>query len=150
MKEATIESGATSDREARGALAPHQKRMAVALGTAERREWTVPPPEAAMWRHQAALPLLPVPDLGQTCVRYLRSVRPLLTDAEFEKTLGAVAAFAVGGQGGELQRRLRARRGEKRGSSWLADWWNHLAYLSDPGYHAHATMSIHPVHRLRF
>jgi carnitine O-acetyltransferase len=39
----------------------------------------------------------------------------------------------VGGKGEELQRRLQARRADKHGSSWLVDWWNHLAYLSDRG-----------------
>lgn len=105
--------------------------MAVALGTAERREWSGPPPESVAWSKQASLPRLPVPDLGQTCVRYLRSVRPLLSNNEYEQTLAVVAAFAVGGRGEELQRRLITRRAEKHHSSWLAEWWNQRAYLTD-------------------
>ena len=105
--------------------------MAVALGTAERREWAVPPPETAMWRYQATLPRLPVPDLGKTCVRYLRSVRPLLNDGEYKKTVSAVISFAVAGKGEELQRRLLARRDSKKATSWLAEWWNQQAYLTD-------------------
>ena len=105
--------------------------MAVALGTAECREWSVPPPEGIMWSKQASLPRLPVPDLGQTCVRYLRSVRPLLSDDEFENTVKAVVEFSVGGKGEDLQQRLLARRAEKHGSSWLIDWWNQRAYLTD-------------------
>jgi len=86
-----------------------------------------------MWSAQAQLPRLPVPDLGQTCMRYLRSVRPLLSDAEYEKTGAIVLAFAVGGQGEELQRRLLARRANTQHTSWLAEWWNQLAYLTDRG-----------------
>lgn len=105
--------------------------MAVALGTAERREWSVPPPEAVMWSKQAALPRLPVPDLGQTCVRYLRTVRPLLSDDDYTKTAAAVLEFSVGGKGEELQQRLLDRRTEKHGTSWLSEWWNQHAYLTD-------------------
>ena len=105
--------------------------MAERLISAERREVSTPPAETRMWAKQAALPRLPVPDLGQTCMRYLRSVRPLLSGDEYRATIDAVAAFAVGGKGEELQRRLEKRRQEKHGSSWLADWWNQRAYLSD-------------------
>ena len=92
--------------------------MAERLISAERREVSTPPAETRMWAKQAALPRLPVPDLGQTCMRYLRSVRPLLSGDEYRATLDAVAAFAVGGKGEELQRRLEKRRQEKHGSSW--------------------------------
>ena len=84
-----------------------------------------------MWSKQAALPRLPVPDLGQTCVRYLRTVRPLLSDEEYAKTAAAVLEFSVGGKGEELQQRLLSRRTEKHGTSWLSEWWNQRAYLTD-------------------
>jgi carnitine O-acetyltransferase len=100
---------------------------------AQRRELTGPPPETVMWCKQAGLSRLPVPDLGQTCMRYLRSVRPLLSEAEYKETAAAVLAFAVGGEGEELQRRLLARRAEKHHSSWLLEWWNQYAYLTDRG-----------------
>eukprot|EP01136_Pigoraptor_vietnamica_P038819 Opistho-1_new@687 len=43
-----------------------------------------------------AIPRLPVPTLQETCDRYLRYVRPLVDDAQFEKTKAAVEAFATG------------------------------------------------------
>mmetsp|Transcript_68594 Transcript_68594/g.143088 ORF Transcript_68594/g.143088 Transcript_68594/m.143088 type:complete len:626 (+) Transcript_68594:330-2207(+) len=98
-----------------------------------RQEWSIPPSPAVMWKLQAALPRLPVPDLGQTLIRYLQSVRPLLADEEFSRTVKAVSDFAVSGQGDTLQARLRKRAEAKKDSSWLVEWWNQIAYLTDRG-----------------
>ena len=37
-------------------------------------------------RHQANIPRLPIPTIKQTCETYLHSVRPLLTNEEYEYT----------------------------------------------------------------
>ena len=76
--------------------------MAERLISAERREVSTPPAETRMWAKQAALPRLPVPDLGQTCMRYLRSVRPLLSGDEYRATLDAVAADLFAGRAASL------------------------------------------------
>eukprot|EP01137_Pigoraptor_chileana_P012842 Opistho-2@65649 len=47
------------------------------------------------------IPRLPVPELQETCDRYLRYVRPLVNDAQMEKTKAAVAEF-LNGDGPEL------------------------------------------------
>ena len=61
------------------------------------------------WDFQALLPALPVPPLGQTCRTYLKSVRPLLTDSEYEATAARVKAFqGPGGPGERLQNMLLA------------------------------------------
>jgi len=96
-------------------------------------EWSVPEPVAPMLKNQAVLPRLPVPPLGETCLRYLKSVRPLLSDAEFARTRTAVLDFALSEQAAKLQERLVARAAAKSGSSWLIDWWNARAYLADRG-----------------
>lgn len=63
---------------------------------------------------QQSLPRLPVPELQATLARYLRSVAPLLSAEEFQKTALAVLAFAApGGPGAELQARLRQRAADK-------------------------------------
>mmetsp|Transcript_7017 Transcript_7017/g.11043 ORF Transcript_7017/g.11043 Transcript_7017/m.11043 type:complete len:627 (-) Transcript_7017:96-1976(-) len=97
------------------------------------QQWTVPQRVQEMWKHQASLPALPVPELQQTLMKYLRSAKPLLTQAEFEETTKCVLQFALGSEGGRLQDELIKRAAEKKGSSWLIDWWNHIAYLSDRG-----------------
>ena len=35
-------------------------------------------------------PRLPVPELAETCARYLKQVRPLLNDEEYKKTTASV------------------------------------------------------------
>ena len=62
-------------------------------------------------------------------MKYLRSVRPLLTDEEFAQTTTNVTKFLLDGSGDELQRRLLSRAGSKDDSSWLIDWWNGLSYF---------------------
>lgn len=67
---------------------------------------------------------LPVPPLTQTLDRYLEAVRPISTDAEFEATRQAVAAFAAG-SGPACQTALEeyAAAQAEAGSSWLAPAW---------------------------
>ena len=43
-------------------------------------------PKGRMFAIQAALPKFPVAPLEQTMEKYLQTVRPLLTDIEFENT----------------------------------------------------------------
>ncbi len=86
-----------------------------------------PPP---LYRHQRALPRLPVTPLRESAACYLQSVRALATPAEFRHTQAAVAAFlAPGGRGELLQRRLEARAEAYADSSWLQEWWNRGSYL---------------------
>ncbi|KAF8985880.1 Carnitine O-acetyltransferase mitochondrial [Entomortierella lignicola] len=83
-----------------------------------------------LYRYDTALPKLPVPTLEETCARYLKSVRPLLNDKEFEETSAAVAEFKkAGGVGEELQKRLLAKANDPKVVNWLEDWWNDLAYF---------------------
>ncbi|KAG5289247.1 carnitine acetyl transferase [Histoplasma ohiense] len=84
-----------------------------------------------MLRFEASLPKLPVPALEETGRRYLKSVHPLLTESEFQKTSKAVEDFVKpGGEGEPLQRRLLARAADPRHANWLYDWWNETAYLA--------------------
>ena len=61
--------------------------------------WKVPKKETPMYQYQSSLPSLPIPTLEQTCVKYLRSVRPLLTDEEFSRTSSNVTNFLLDGSG---------------------------------------------------
>eukprot|EP01064_Diplonema_japonicum_P034235 TRINITY_DN7034_c0_g1_i1.p1 TRINITY_DN7034_c0_g1~~TRINITY_DN7034_c0_g1_i1.p1 ORF type:complete len:589 (+),score=168.14 TRINITY_DN7034_c0_g1_i1:55-1821(+) len=58
--------------------------------------------------NHAGLPRLPIPELGDTMTRYLASVRPLASDAEYNEQVGLVEAFTKG-TGKELQQSLVAR-----------------------------------------
>jgi carnitine O-acetyltransferase len=93
--------------------------------------WKIPQKDTPMYRFQQSLPKLPVPPLEATCMKYLRTARPLLTDEEFEKTEKAVIAFLMDGTGATLHKRLleRAEKKSAEGSSWLIDWWNGLSYF---------------------
>ena len=91
--------------------------------------WTIPgKPTYAM---QAQLRPLPLPLLDDTLAAYLRSCKPLLSEAEYAATEEAVRAFATG-PGPQLQRALeeRAAATAAAGSHWLEAWWEHFAYLS--------------------
>ncbi|KAG1469045.1 hypothetical protein G6F56_003491 [Rhizopus delemar] len=83
-----------------------------------------------MLRYQKNLPKLPVPALSATLQKYLQSVRPLLNDAEFQKTEQAVKNFeSPGGIGQELQQRLLARANDPNVVNWMEEWWSDQAYM---------------------
>jgi len=83
-----------------------------------------------MLRYEDSLPKLPVPSLEETAKKYLKSVHPLLSKAEFEHTQRAVEEFIKpGGAGQTLQQRLVARSEEPGMKNWIYDWWNQAAYL---------------------
>lgn len=84
-----------------------------------------------MLRFQESLPRLPVPMLEETGARYLKTLRPLLSPAEFEQSYKAVSDFVKpGGVGSRLQEKLVARREDLKHKNWIYEWWNDAAYLS--------------------
>lgn len=91
--------------------------------------YAVDPSAGPMLRFQASLPRLPVPTLSSTVSKYLETVRPHLTSAEFSSTQSVVKDFLESGQAAELQKRLEARAGDPGMKNWLADWWNDAAYM---------------------
>lgn len=91
--------------------------------------YAVDPSQGPMLRFQASLPKLPVPTLSSTGSKYLETVRPHLSDAEFATTQSTVNDFLKSGQAAELQKRLEARAAEPGLTNWLSDWWNDAAYM---------------------
>ncbi|KAI9598746.1 hypothetical protein BDF19DRAFT_431312 [Syncephalis fuscata] len=82
-----------------------------------------------LYAFQDKLPHLPVPDLKETCAKYLRSVRPLLDDAAFARTESVVQQFQQpGGIGEHLQKRLQERAADTKVDNWLEEWWNELFF----------------------
>lgn len=87
--------------------------------------------KGATLRFEDSLPRLPVPTLDETAKRYLKSVHPLLSKVEYEKTQKAVNDFiAPGSLGHELQKRLVSRRDDPNVKNWIYEWWNDAAYLA--------------------
>ena len=82
-----------------------------------------------MFRFQASLPRLPVPPLASTISKYLETVKPHLTDAEYATTRVRAQAFLTSPLASELQRRLEARAADLGIKNWLSDWWNDVAYM---------------------
>jgi len=77
---------------------------------------------------QHQLGKLPVPSLKDTLPKFLRTVRPLVNDAEYEETFEKVKDFAKeGGVGHQLQALLEERA--LKTENWFSDWWLDMAYL---------------------
>ncbi|KAG9257555.1 acyltransferase ChoActase/COT/CPT [Emericellopsis atlantica] len=84
-----------------------------------------------MLRYQESLPKLPVPTLEETAKRYLKTLHPLLSQSEFEKSQKAVQEFVKpGGVGQTLQEKLVAKREDPNTKNWIYEWWNDAAYLA--------------------
>ena len=75
-------------------------------------------PKGDMLKYQSSLPKLPVPPLQQSLQKYLKAVRPLVNDEEFEKTSMAVREFGKkDGIGIKLQKALEERA--KTHDNWV-------------------------------
>lgn len=53
--------------------------------------------------YQASLPRLPIPKLNDSCERYLKAIRPTLSDEEYQRTEKFVADFQRPGGSGECK-----------------------------------------------
>ncbi|KAG0719922.1 Carnitine O-acetyltransferase [Chionoecetes opilio] len=79
-----------------------------------------------------ALPRLPVPHLHDTLTKYLKTVKPLVTEEEYMLTEEIVKRFGnVDGIGQKLQQKLEEKKNTTQ--NWLADWWINAAYLDCRG-----------------
>ncbi|XP_018300736.1 LOW QUALITY PROTEIN: carnitine O-acetyltransferase-like [Mycetomoellerius zeteki] len=78
--------------------------------------------------NQQPIPKQPVPDLKQTMERYLRSLKPLLTDNEYKNTEKIVGEFiSHTGAGPRLHAKLLERY--QNTDNWMKEWWLEVAYL---------------------
>ncbi|OWF54638.1 carnitine O-acetyltransferase-like [Mizuhopecten yessoensis] len=96
------------------------------------------PPPGKMFSLQASLPRLPVPPLDQTLNKYLKSVRPLLSDEEFKNTEQIVQEFSKN-PGPKLQTLLEHRASQEE--NWLSEWWMKTAYLE---FRSPVTVNVSP------
>jgi len=92
--------------------------------------YVVDPTAGKMLQFQESLPRLPVPALSSTVHKYLETIRPLVTDAEYAKSQATAQEFLNSPLAAELQKRLEARAADPSIKNWLSDWWNDVAYMS--------------------
>jgi carnitine O-acetyltransferase len=86
------------------------------------------PPAAATFSLQHTLPRLPVPSLEATCARYLQSLRPLLSETEFQDSERRVKGFLASPLSKQLQERLIDLE-RSTPYNWLDDsFWLQKAY----------------------
>ncbi|KAI9138798.1 acyltransferase ChoActase/COT/CPT [Paraphysoderma sedebokerense] len=79
--------------------------------------------------NQDKLPRLPIPSLEETAQKYLQTLRPVLSPAEYEKSAALVSEFIKpNGLGPVLQSRLIAHD-KAQPNSWLEEWWLTKIYL---------------------
>lgn len=79
-----------------------------------------------LYSYQGSLPRLPLPSVEETTQRYLRSVKPLLSDSDFARMESLAAEFQKG-ISVKLQRYLRLKSWWS--SNYVSDWWEEYVYL---------------------
>ncbi|XP_064215846.1 carnitine O-palmitoyltransferase 1, liver isoform isoform X1 [Tribolium castaneum] len=84
--------------------------------------WNTP----KLYSFQGSLPRLPLPSLHDTMSRYLRSVRPLLDDKNYQR-MERLASEFENGIGKKLQRYLWLKSWWS--SNYVSDWWEEYVYL---------------------
>ncbi len=77
---------------------------------------------------QNSLPKITIPNLNDTCIRFLEWVKPLLTQKEFDNTKMIVQEFKDN-DGVKLQRKLIEWTEENSLSNWTAPLWKDEIYL---------------------
>ncbi|KAF7705688.1 choline O-acetyltransferase-like isoform X2 [Silurus meridionalis] len=81
-------------------------------------------------RESNVLPKVPVPDLQHTLSAYLKCVKHLVPEAQFQKTKAIVEKFGKpGGTGEMLQKKLLERRDKTE--NWVYDYWLEDMYLNN-------------------
>lgn len=78
---------------------------------------------------QKSLPRLPIPELKNSSERYLRALRPLLTDNQYDEATKRTGVF-VNNEGKVLQEKLIAKDKANKHTSYISDYWFDL-YLRD-------------------
>ncbi|PIK49337.1 putative choline O-acetyltransferase isoform X1 [Apostichopus japonicus] len=74
------------------------------------------------------LPKLPVPPLKQSLNKYLRSLKPIISTEQYERTRAIVHEFGRDGGNGELLQQKLLEYVEKT-TNWSYDWWLNDMYL---------------------
>ena len=76
---------------------------------------------------QSCLPNLPLPTINETCERWLDSVKPLMSEDDYNKAVDMAREFSHG-VGNKLQNYLKFKRLITQ--NWVTDWWEEYVYLT--------------------
>jgi len=79
-----------------------------------------------LYSYQASLPRLSLPSLHDTLTRYLRSVKPLESEEDYQRLVKEAEEFE-NGIGRKLQRYLWLKSWWS--SNYVSDWWEEYVYL---------------------
>jgi carnitine O-palmitoyltransferase 1 len=79
-----------------------------------------------LYSYQASLPRLPLPSLKSTLTRYLKSVKPLESEEDYQRLVKEAEEFE-NGIGKKLQRYLSLK--SWWASNYVSDWWEEYVYL---------------------
>lgn len=79
-----------------------------------------------LYSFQGSLPRLPLPSVNETLTRYLRSIRPLVDDATYNRISQEAEDFKKG-IGPRLQRYLKLKSWWS--TNYVSDWWEEYVYL---------------------
>jgi carnitine O-palmitoyltransferase 1 len=79
-----------------------------------------------LYAYQWCLPYLPLPNAKATCEKFIRTITPLLEEAELEKVRADAVAF-LRDEAPALQRRLRLKWALS--PNYVSDWWLDFVYL---------------------
>ncbi|CAK7908775.1 putative mitochondrial carnitine O-acetyltransferase [[Candida] anglica] len=90
------------------------------------------------FQYQDSLQKLPIPPLEQTCKNYLKVLKPLQTEKEYERTVQAVHEFLQDGTGAYLDQELR-KYAETR-NSFIEQFW----YDSYLNYDSPVVLNLNP------
>uniref|UniRef100_A0A182WA64 carnitine O-palmitoyltransferase n=1 Tax=Anopheles minimus TaxID=112268 RepID=A0A182WA64_9DIPT len=83
-----------------------------------------------LYSFQGSLPRLPLPSVQDTMTRYLRSVRPLLDDSNYNRMERLAKEFQLG-ISTKLQRYLFLKSWWS--TNYVSDWWEEYVYLRGRG-----------------
>ncbi|XP_063531273.1 carnitine O-palmitoyltransferase 2, mitochondrial [Cydia strobilella] len=78
---------------------------------------------------QKSLPRLPIPELNKSTERYLKALRPLLTDDQFSAATSRTNNF-INNEGKALQEKLVAKDKANKHTSYISEYWFDI-YLRD-------------------
>ena len=87
------------------------------------------PTQGRLFKHQGEIPRLPIPDLEDTCERYLRSLEPLISDKEMLGETKEYVKEFLEGNGPSLQEELKRLDQENEKGSWVSGLWESLYFF---------------------
>uniref|UniRef100_A0A914X199 Choline/carnitine acyltransferase domain-containing protein n=1 Tax=Plectus sambesii TaxID=2011161 RepID=A0A914X199_9BILA len=87
--------------------------------------------ETLFFSYQGVLPTLPLPTLQATVDKYLKSMRALLSDEEFDRQKKLADDFLSKGTATSLQMRLHVKWLSSK--NYVTDWWKEIVYMRHRG-----------------